>query len=64
MYGQVSCGFYYWYLTLTKHEADPKVFFQILEVDRKMGWTNPAHVEEVVFSYKGIKIIDDEKVRR
>ena len=60
--GQVSFGFYHLYLKLTKYEADPKIFFQLLEIDRKIGWTNAAHVEEIVFFNKGIKIIEDEKV--
>ena len=34
---QVSYGFYYLYLKLTMYEADPKVFFQILKVDQKIG---------------------------
>ena len=57
-----SCGFYHLFMKLTKWEADPKAFFQILEVDKKIGWTHPAHVEEIVFNYKGIKIIADEEV--
>ena len=60
--GRKSFGFYIVFLDLTKWEADPTVFFKILEVDQKIGWTNPAHVEHVVFSFKGIKIIDDEEV--
>ena len=60
--GRKSYGFYYLYVRLTMYEAEPKVFFQILKVDLKIGWTNPAHVEKMVFQYKGIKIIEDEKV--
>ena len=59
----VSFGFYHLFMKLTKYEADPTTFFQLLEIDRKIGWTNPAHVEEIVFANKGIKIIEDEKVR-
>ena len=61
--GQVSYGFYYLYLKLTMYDADPKVFFQILKVDTKIGWTNQAHVEKMVFGFKKVKIIEDEKVR-
>ena len=60
--GHVSYGFYLLFLKLTKFEANPEAFFQILEIDRKIGWTNPSHVEFVVFDYKGIKIIEDEEV--
>jgi len=60
--GDVSYGFYIGLLNLEKHETDPKLFFQILEIDQKIGWTNPDHVEEYVFFYKGIKIIDDQNV--
>ena len=58
----VSYGFFLLFLRLTKWEADPAAFFQILEVDRKIGWTNPAHVEESIFYFKAIKIIDDQQV--
>ena len=61
--GEKSYGFYYLYLRLTMYEADPKIFFQLLKVDQKIGWTNPAHVERMVFELKGIKIIEDEEVR-
>ena len=60
--GETSNGFYRPFLLLTKYKADPKEFFAILEVDRKIGWTNPAHVESLVFHHKAIKIIQDEKV--
>ena len=60
--GNGSCGFYIGLLFLEKHETDPKLFFQILEIDQKIGWTNPDHVEEVVFYQKGIKIIEDQNV--
>jgi len=60
--GNASCGFYIGLLHLEKYETDPKLFFQILEIDQKIGWTNPDHVEEVVFYYKGIQIIDDQNV--
>lgn len=62
VYGQDSFGFYVLYLELTTYEADPKVFFQMLEVDQKIGWTNPEHVEVLVFYQKAIKIIADEEV--
>jgi len=60
--GSVSCGFYFALLHLEKYETDPKLFFQILEIDQKIGWTNPDHVEETVFYFKGIKIIHDQNV--
>jgi len=60
--GNVSLGFYIGLLILEKYETDPKLFFQILEIDQKIGWTNPDHVEEVVFYQKGIKIIEDQNV--
>ena len=61
---QWSYGYYYLFLKLTKWDADSKAFFQILQVDQKIGWTNPVHVEEAVFVCKGIQIIQDEEVRR
>ena len=60
--GNVSYGFYLALLQLEKYETDPKLFFQILEIDQKIGWTNPEHVEENIFYYKGIKIIEDQNV--
>ena len=55
-------GFYCLYLISTKYEADPKVFFKILEVDQKIGWADRALIENFVFYYKGINIIDDQQV--
>ena len=60
--GYVSYGFYIGILNLEQHETDAKLFFQILEIDQKIGWTNPNHVEEYVFVNKGIKIIEDQNV--
>ena len=60
--GTTSNGFYYLFLRLTKHKAEPEPFLQILQVDQKIGWTNPAHVETLVFQYKAMKIIADEQV--
>ena len=62
--GRKSEGFYIPFLMQTKYNAAPEAFFKILQVDRKIGWTNPAHVESRVFFYKAINIIDDEKVSR
>ena len=52
------------YLKLTMTKADPVVFFQILKIDRQIGWTNPEYVESLVFVFKGLKIIEDEKVTK
>ena len=60
--GNISYGFYLGLLSSTKYETDPKLFFQLLEIDEKIGWANPDHVEETVFYYKGIKIIEDQNV--
>lgn len=60
--GEESFGFYLLYLRLTKYDATPKPFFKILEVDQKIGWSNPAHVELNIFQHKAIKIIADEQV--
>ena len=60
--GQHSYGFYYLYLDLTMIDADPKIFFQILNIDGKIGWINPAHLEKSVFFLKAIRVIKDEKV--
>jgi len=60
--GNESYGFYLGLLDLEKYETDPKMFFQLLEIDQKIGWTNPDHVEENVFYCKGIKIIEDQNV--
>ena len=60
--GTASYGYYIGLLDLEKYETCPKLFFQLLEIDQKIGWTNPDHVEECVFLYKGIKIIKDENV--
>ena len=63
MNGNVSYGFYTELLVLEKYNTDPNLFFQILEIDQKIGWSNPDHIEYLVFEYKGIKIIQDENVR-
>jgi len=60
--GNISYGFYHGLLDLKKYETDSKSFFQILEIDQKLGWINPDHIEEVVFYYKAIKIIEDQNV--
>jgi len=60
--GDYSSGFYFGLLFLDKYESCPELFFQLLEIDEKIGWTDPDHVEQAVFRYKGIKIIKDEPV--
>ena len=60
--GNLSYGFYIGLLMMEKYEACPKLFFQLLEIDQKIGWTNPDHVEECVFLQKAIKVIQDENV--
>jgi len=40
----------------------PRAFFDILEIDREIGWTNPKHVETRVFYWKALKVIKDEEV--
>ena len=57
-----SYGFYRCYIKMTKYEAQPKPFFKILNIDANIGWTNPAHVVETVFTWKAVNIIDDENV--
>jgi len=58
--GNRSSGFYCGLLQSVKYETEPKAFFELLQIDQKIGWTNPAHVEYCV--YKGIKIIHDQNV--
>jgi len=60
--GNVSYGFYTELLFLEKYNTDPNLFFQMLEIDQKIGWSNPDHIEDRVFYHKGIKIIQDENV--
>ena len=55
-------GFYFLLLRFTTFETDANAFFQILEVDWRIGWIHPEQVEMSVFRYKAIKIIDDEQV--
>ena len=62
VHGNKSCGFYIGLLELEQHKTDPKLFFELLEIDQKIGWTDPNIVEELVFFFKGIKIIEDENV--
>jgi len=57
-----SYGFYIALLRLARYETKPKPFFDVLEIDYKIGWVNPIHVESRVFYWKAIKIIEDEKV--
>ena len=49
--GDISNGFYIGLLNLETYETDPKLFFQILEIDEKIGWTNPDHVETEIFYF-------------
>ena len=60
--GNISFGFYILYLEMKKYEAIPEIFYQLLEKDIEIGWTDPAHVEYLVFAFKGIQIIEDHKV--
>ena len=60
--GQESYGFYFLFLKFTMIETDPEIFFQILKIDRKIDWVNLAHVEQSVFYFKAINVINDEKV--
>ena len=55
-------GFYHLLLKLTNYETDPEAFFQILEVDRQIGWIHQVNIETNVFRFKAIKIIEDEQV--
>ena len=57
-----SSGFYCGLLESEKYETEPKAFFELLQIDLKIGWTNPAHVEYYVFYQKAIKIINDQHV--
>ena len=43
-------------------DTDPKPFFDILEIDKKIGWIKAEHLESRVFTYKAIKVIKDENV--
>jgi len=61
--GNLSFGFYIGLLRSEKWEtAIPKAFFDLLKIDRNIGWTNDDHIEECIFFYKGIKIIEDQNV--
>ena len=60
--GNSSYGFYYGYLQLEKYDADPRAFYDLLEIDNRIGWSNPNHIEHHIFVYKAIKIIKDQKV--
>jgi len=60
--GNESSGFYIGLLESEKYETEPKAFLELLEIDKKIGWTNPEYVEYYVFLQKGIKIINDQNV--
>ena len=60
--GTKSYGFYIKLLELEKFDTEPKPFFDLLEIDQKIGWTNSDHVEMLIFYLKAVKIIKDEKV--
>ena len=60
--GNLSYGFYYGFLRLKKYETDPKPFYNLLEIDNRIGWSNPNHIEHHIFYFKAIKIIKDQKV--
>ena len=38
--GTTSYGFYIPLLCLERHETDPILFFEVLEIDQKIGWTS------------------------
>jgi len=58
----VSRGLYIAFLGLNEHETEPIPFFKILEIDSKIGWVNPEHLETSIFYFKATKIIKDQKV--
>jgi len=60
--GDESYGFYCGLLESENYNTEPKPFFQLLEIDQKIGWTNPEHVEYCIFRHKAIKIIEDQNV--
>jgi len=60
--GVKSTGFYLAFLKLYQHETEPTRFFNILEIDSKIGWVNPEHLEKTIFYFKAIRIIKDEQV--
>ena len=62
--GIESRGFCFGLLCITKWDTEPEPFFRILEFDKNIGWTSDEHVEEFVFIYKAIKIIQDKKVHK
>jgi len=49
---------------VAKHETEPTPFFKILEIDSKIGWVKPEHVETTIFYFKATKIIKDQKVNK
>ena len=55
--GVCSTGLYTTLLVVTQHETEPTPFFKILEIDSKIGWVNPEHLERNVFYSKATKII-------
>lgn len=62
--GEMAEGFYYLYLKLSMYMATPSVFYKIIKIDQSIGWINMAQVEKMVFAFKAISIIEDEKVKR
>ena len=38
--GNVSYGFYIGILCLERYETDPILFFEVLEIDQKIGWAS------------------------
>ena len=60
--GVVSYGFYQTFLKENRHETKPTPFFKILQIDSKIGWVNPEHLEANIFYAKATKIIKDQKV--
>jgi len=60
--GAICNGFYLPFLHVIQHETEPIPFYKILEIDSKIGWVNPIHLEGNIFYYKATKIIKDQKV--
>ena len=60
--GNESFGFYIGLLRSEKWETEPKAFFDLLKIDRKIGWKNDDHIETCIFFFKAIKIIEDHNV--
>lgn len=60
--GVTSDGFCFTYIFTKTFHAVPSVFYELVKIDKEIGWLNRDHAELIVFQFKAMEIILDEQV--